>query len=93
MKRIYRTLLHLYPADYHARFASEMTGAFLAAAESRGNRSRFLVSELHGLLIGAAREWRAKLTSNPLVRARTLPDIRKMRPAGVSREAWFSDSR
>jgi hypothetical protein len=89
---MYRTLLRLYPADYYARFASEMATAFdRASADVHRSRTRFLFSELRGLLIAIAREWLAKLTANPIVRARTLPDLRKMRPAGVSKEAWFAN--
>jgi hypothetical protein len=83
MKRGCRVLLRLYPADYRARFADEMSAAFDHTPR------RHLFRELGGLIAGAASEWIAKLTANPLVRARTLPDIRKMRPAGVSREDWF----
>jgi hypothetical protein len=89
---MYRILLRLYPADYHARFASEMSSAFAQAAANLHGPGliRFLFTELSGLLACAVKEWIAKLTSNSLVRARSLPDIRKMRPAGVSREAWFA---
>ena len=52
------------------------------AAERRG-------AELAGLLAGAAAEWFAKTTSDPAVRAHTLPDLRMMRPAGMPRELWF----
>jgi hypothetical protein len=46
-------------------------------------------AELAGLLAGAAAEWIAKLTSDRWVRARSLPDLRMMRPAGMPRELWF----
>jgi hypothetical protein len=36
VKRAYRTLLRLYPADYRAMFASEMLRAFDRVAEERG---------------------------------------------------------
>lgn len=96
MKRAYENLLRLYPADYRARFAREMTGAFInAAGEFRVQRrtalARFLLGELIGLLAGAVAEWTAKLTSDSMARARRLPDLRKMRPAGISREVWFAN--
>jgi hypothetical protein len=83
VKRAYRTLLWLYPYDFRAAFAAEMLAAFArTGAERRG-------AELAGLLTGAAAEWIAKLTSDRLVRGRSLPDLRMMRPAGMPRELWF----
>jgi len=71
-----------------------MTAAFVTATnEHRAARARFLAAELTALLLAIASEWTAKLTANPLVRARNLPDLRKMRPAGVSKEAWFKEAR
>ncbi len=92
----YSTLLRLYPADYKARFAGEMRCAFEQAAIERGGRnraawSRFVFSEFAGLVAGAGVEWIAKLTTGSAVRGRSLPDLRIMRPAGVSREDWFAD--
>jgi hypothetical protein len=73
----------LYPYDFRAAFAAEMLAAFASvSAERRG-------AELAGLLVGAAAEWIAKLASDRAVRARTLPDLRMMRPAGIARELWF----
>jgi len=84
--KAYGTLLRLYPSDYRARFAAEMLNAFeRAAAERRGH-----VAELIGLMIGASREWIAKLTTDSSVRGRCLPDLRMMRPPGVPREVWFA---
>jgi len=83
MTRIYHLLLRLYPYDYRAMFAEEMTRAFDQSTEDRRLR------EFAGLLIGAAREWIAKRTTDPMVRGRVLPDVRMMRPAGVTRELWF----
>ena len=80
----YRALLGLYPYDFRAAFAAEMLAGFAKDdAEHCG-------AELAGLLAGAAAEWIAKLTSDPAVRARTLPDLRMMRPAGMPREVWFA---
>lgn len=83
MKRAYRILLSLYPYDYQALFAHEMARTFDQLAEDRQAR------ELAGLLIGAVREWIAKRTTDPMVRGRVLPDVRMMRPVGVTRELWF----
>ena len=83
MMRAYRMLLKLYPYDFRAAFAAEM----MATVESNG---RISLTELTGLAIGAAREWLAKLTTDKCVRGRTLPDVRMMRPAGISKEIWFA---
>jgi hypothetical protein len=84
----YRALLRLYPQDYFDSFAGEMLEVFASAALPP---SRFL-PEFAGLLGGLCREWIAKLTTDRAVRGRVLPDLRMMRPAGVSKEAWFSES-
>ena len=89
----YRALLRLYPGDYSASFADEMLAAFRTALGQRHGRlelAAFLLAEFAGALAGAAREWFAKLTTDRAVRGRCLPDLRMMRPAGVSREDWFS---
>jgi hypothetical protein len=83
VRRAYRALLRLYPYDFRAAFAAEMLAAFASVGAERG------VVELAGLLIGAATEWIAKLASDRSVRARTLPDLRMMRPAGIPRDLWF----
>jgi len=95
MKRIYRTLLRLYPADYTALFAGEMLAAFEKAAGENRTRGcaifvRFVIAELTGLVASAASEWIAKLTTDGSVRGRRLPDLRMMRPVGVPRELWFA---
>lgn len=79
MRRIDRLLLRLYPYDYRAAFEREMLQGFARPA----------AVEWTGLLCGAAAEWLAKLTTDPAVRGRALPDIRMMRPAGMPREIWF----
>jgi hypothetical protein len=94
MRRAYQTFLKLYPADYTASFAAGMLDAFEKSAEDGRNHGgavfvRFALTELTGLLMGAAAEWIAKLTSDRCVRGRCLPDLRMMRPVGVSRESWF----
>ena len=83
MKRAYRALLGLYPYDFRAAFAAEVLAGFdRVAAERHG-------AELASLLAGAAAEWIGKLTSDSSARARALPDLRMMRPAGMPREMWF----
>jgi hypothetical protein len=86
MKRTYRTLLRLYPADYRAMFAAEMARTFDQAAEER--RSCVAI-EFLGAIAGAAAEWIAKWTTDVSVRGRSLPDLRMMRPPGVPKELWF----
>jgi len=86
MKRAYRTLLRLYPADYRAMFAAEMTRAFDRLVEERHD---CLAGELLGAVAGAAREWVAKWTTDPSVRGRSLPDLRFMRPPNIPKELWY----
>jgi hypothetical protein len=86
MKRAYRTLLRLYPADYRAMFAAEMARAFDRLVEERHSH---LTSELLGAIAGAACEWIAKWTTDPSVRGRSLPDLRMMRPPNISKELWY----
>lgn len=81
---LYKALLRLYPYDYRALFGAEMVQAF--AQQPRCCAA----AELCSLVTGAAGEWFAKLTTNRTLRGRTLPDIRMMRPVGVSRQQWFS---
>lgn len=93
--RAYRALLWLYPRDYTMLFADEMVGAFERAAEERCQLGRtayvrFALGELVGLAIGAVGEWVAKFTTSSSVRGRCLPDLRRMRPAGVPRDLWFA---
>jgi hypothetical protein len=95
MKRVYKTLLHLYPYDFRAWFAAEMLAAFdESSAEFRGRAwplyVRFAVVELAGVAAGALAEWIAKWTGDPLSRARCLPDWRMMRPVGIPREVFFA---
>jgi hypothetical protein len=77
MKRAYKTLLWLYPADYRALFAAEMLHTFEKAAEEcrarrPGRFVKFVFAELVGLVTGAAAEWIAKLTTDASVRGRCL---------------------
>jgi hypothetical protein len=94
MKKVYRALLGLYPRDYRTLFAAGMLTAFHATAEERRAAGRaalalFVATELAGLAMGAASEWMAKLTTDPSIRGRSLPDLVKMRPPGVSWEAHY----
>ena len=94
MRRIYETLLRLYPRDFRGAFTSEMLAAVAgSAAEHRGggraNYFRFLLKELTGVLGGAAAEWVAKLTTNRSMRGRSLPDRLMMQPPGVSWEDHY----
>lgn len=95
MRRFYSALLRLYPRDYAACFAEEMANAFENACLERRRQgwtafARFAMAELAGLVIGAGTEWIARLTTDRSVRGRGLPDLRNMRPVGVSRELWFA---
>jgi hypothetical protein len=94
-RSVYQALLRLYPWDYATAFSHDMTIAFDQACEEqrargRGHFVRFATSELSGLLWGAGKEWLAKLTTEESVRGRSLPDLRMMRPVGVTRELWFA---
>ena len=98
-KPAYNILLRLYPRDYRAVFAAEMLTAFEEAARERrpsgaAVKIPFVVAELLGLVLGAGTEWTAKLAysvyhSNSYVGCRGARDLRLMRPAGVSGEAFY----
>jgi hypothetical protein len=95
LSRAYKILLRLYPADYRALFAEEKSQVFETAYEEYRYRAwpeivRFAIGEAIGLLMGAGAEWAAKLTTDRSHRGRYLPDLRMMRPPGVSKELWFS---
>jgi hypothetical protein len=95
MKRAYEFLLRLYPRDYRAMFATEMSSSFAEASAERrcdgwGVYSRFCLAELIGLAMGAGIEWFAKLTTDTSVRGRSLPDRLLMRPPGVSFDAHYA---
>jgi len=86
-------MIRLYPRDFRARFGREMSEtrrATLSIARQVGwfTLTRVAVAEAGGLLIGAGREWTIKLSSDPVSRARTLPDCSRMRPAGITRQEW-----
>ena len=94
MHRTYQTLLKLYPTDYRASFAAGMMDTFEKATQQgrlhgRAAFVRLALAELAGLPWGIAAEWIAKLSTDRCVRGRCLPDLRMMRPVGVSRESWF----
>ena len=95
MKRAYEALLRLYPYDYRALFAPEMSSAFEATAnECRAQGGsifvRFVLAELTGLVLGAWKEWIAKLTTGSAIRGRCLPDRRLMRPPGVPWDSYYA---
>ncbi len=97
MTRAYRALLRLFPLDYQAFFGTEMIATFERASEERRalgrfRYARFAASELTGLAMSAPLEWIAKMTTIDSVRGRAVPDLRRMRPAGVPRELWFSQA-
>ena len=91
--RVYAAALSLYPADYRARFAAEMLTAFQQAADDRCADGawatlRFVWIETASLALGIGLEWIAKATSDRSRRGRYLPDCRRMRPPGVTRQQW-----
>jgi hypothetical protein len=94
-RRTYGRLLCLYPYDFRMRFAAEMTAAFAHVAAEQADRRRidslrFTLAEVTGLAFGIPAEWMAKWAGDADRRARTLPDLRMMRPAGVPRAVWFA---
>ena len=88
-KLVYQALLSLYPWDYATAFSEDMRIAFEEACGEQGRRGRwnfvrFVSSELSSLVWGAGKEWFAKRTTEKSVRGRSLPDLRKMRPVGIT---------
>ena len=58
MERLYRWLLHLYPAQFRSRFGSEVAEVFTAAREEASRQGawshmKFLARELLGVIQGA----------------------------------------
>jgi hypothetical protein len=97
MRRAYQTLLWLYPRDFRASFASEMLAAFDSSATEHRSQGQsvyvqFALVELIGVLIGAGKEWVAKLTTDRSLRGRSLPDRLMMRPPGVPWEAYYGSA-
>jgi hypothetical protein len=95
VRRVFGTVLRLYPTDHRTLFAGEMLNAIEKTAEERRGQGRlvflrFFLSESIGLMIGSGGEWIAKLTTDRSVRGRCLPDLRMMRPPGVPKELWFA---
>jgi hypothetical protein len=87
MRRLYRLILHAYPYDYRLWFAQEMLAAFeQALSEGHGLR------EVAGTAARCPIEWFAKIRTDPATRGRALPDVRMMRPVGVTRQVWFGRS-
>lgn len=97
-KPAYRALLRLFPEDYRLFFEDEMLDAFARASKEQRGRGliaycRFVCTELAGLVLSAPMEWIAKATTSSSIRARSLPDLRLMRPADVPRELWFASAK
>src|SRR4029453_5410130 len=101
MRRVYKTLLRLYPREYTELFAAEMSAVFEEAFEERRRQGgaiflRFAVAELTGLVAGAVAELIAKSvyalyhSNSSYIIGRCLPDSLRIRPAGVSRESPFA---
>jgi hypothetical protein len=76
-------MLRLYPYDFRAAFGAEMRAAGMCGA------GQGLVRELVGLACGVAAEWFVKWTTDPVDRGRSLPDVRMMRPPGITKAEWF----
>jgi hypothetical protein len=75
MKRAYELLLILYPRAYRAQFAEEMGQVYAAAAAERREQGRasyvgFALSEITGLIAGAARAWLAPQRAAQLAAAK-----------------------
>lgn len=85
-RRLYPAFLRLYPYDYRSRFEAEMLASLLIPGDGRRP-----VRELAGLLRGAIREWIDKWTTPEWFRGRRLPDLRMMRPVGVTKREWFGE--
>ena len=91
MRRFLAGVCRLYPADFRARFTPDMLATIdqaLALMPDGKARAFWAVRESAGLAAGAVREWIAKLVTDPVARARVLPDCRRMRPVGVTRSQW-----
>ena len=80
MHRACYLLLRLYPYDYRIWFAAEIRQTL---------PHRPALREFAALAAGCLAEWIAKLTADPAVRGRVLPDVRMMRPVGITKEDWF----
>lgn len=92
-RQAFDILLQLYPRDFRAKFATEMSIAFDDALENHGAGVPFAAVELFSLAAGAPMEWIAKLTTDASTRGRVLPDRLRMRPPGVSWEAHWGRGR
>ena len=91
MRSLLARLCRMYPADFRARFEGDMLAtvdAALASMPDGRDGALWIARESAGVACGAVREWIAKLASDPVARARALPDCRYMRPAGVTRAQW-----
>jgi len=97
-KCAFEILLRLYPRDFRAKFAAEMSIAFEEALQDHSAHGRiayvrFAAVELVSFAARATIEWIAKLTTDASVRGRILPDRLRMRPPGVSWETHWGAGR
>ncbi|HLK48354.1 MAG TPA: hypothetical protein VKT49_09480 [Bryobacteraceae bacterium] len=88
MKRIFRTLLRLYPAGHREVLGEEMLFVFEQAAEEQRARgrltfARFILVEIISMLWEAAAVWKWHRSDDAL-------DLRKMRPPQVSRQRYVT---
>jgi hypothetical protein len=70
VRRIYASLLRLYPRSYRECFTKEMLAVFEQAAEEHSRQglaafARFLTAEIAGVLKGAVVEWSAGARESP----------------------------
>ena len=90
MRKLYQTILCLYPAEYRAAFASEMLQILEQAWRDHQSRGRisflsFTVRELTGLATGLVSEWTAKWSARDgYVTARCWPKNDPQLPADVA---------
>ena len=88
MKRVYGAFLRLYPREYRDLFGAEVLSVFAQAAREHrargcGVRAWFLVTELSGAVLWAARHWIDRFSA--LGRCASRPDY-----AGAIRGGLFS---
>ncbi len=90
---IYGRLLRLYPSRYRAFFGAEMLAVYMESARERSRHGwaalgSFLLTELRGLLKGAAAEWRAKWTSGDYL---GVSRVSQNSEAALPAEVWMAE--
>jgi len=95
---VYRVLLCLYPDDFRQQFAEEMLEIFQQRIDdlSTGGGAKFAsfgLREFTGLLIGAAREWMAKIMPKKKYFVVSIPIVSKYFPKPTADEAAMSTPR